>query len=476
MKRTYRGIALLGGVACVAVACSDEPAVTDTSSVDAGSVRATDSSFRDSASSRASDASDPVDAALDAQADAAVDAGPKCAATSCAGKGMCVDSSGSIVCTCNPGYAGATCATCAVGYQDKDKNNTCLLACAPATCGTNGTCDDNSGTATCACNAGYTGAACDNCATGFQDKDKNKVCTAACAPATCGTNGACDDNTGTATCACNAGYTGAACNTCAGGYQDKDANGTCLASCAAGTCSGNGTCSDASGTAACTCTGNFTGAACNTCLPGFSGTACDTCVAGKFGPRCDYDLVYDLNIPANGANWDVPANVPYTTNNSGVVGAFTRVAYRMTLNAQTVWVEMDAFTANKGSLGIPVDGVFDGTAVSNLTVLSTSPAVANIAVPVSGALEFWSDCYNTGGGDPNTYDYRDTRGGGTDCYGSFQIHVGQNTLFAFNAWSWGNSATDIGFGNQVGGSGHPDWTFSQNSPTYTTRRLEVFAK
>ena len=100
-----------------------------------------------------------------------------------------------------------------------------------------------------------------------------------------------------------------------------------------------------------------------------------------------------------------------------------------------------------------------------------------VAVPTSGTLEFWSDCYGTTGGNNGLYDYKDARGG-TDCYGSMQLHIGTNTVFAWNRWSNGVQAagTDIGFGNQVGGSGQPDWTFATNAGTYAKRRLEVFVK
>ena len=58
-----------------------------------------------------------------------------------------------------------------------------------------------------------------------------------------------------------------------------------------------------------------------------------------------------------------------------------------------------------------------------------------------------------------------------------QVHnFGANqTLFGFN--QWGDSrlgATDLGIGNQVGGSGHPDWTFANNSGDYVVKTLEVW--
>jgi hypothetical protein len=400
-----------------------------------------------------------------------------CAATTCSGHGTCADTSGTATCTCDAGYTGASCSNCATGLQDKDNNMTCAPECSDRTCSGNGACNDNSGTATCTCNPGYTGATCNTCAAGYQDNDNNMTCTLACNAGTCSGNGTCSDNSGTATCTCNAGYAGAACSTCAAGYQDNDNNMTCTLACNAGTCSGNGTCRDNSGTATCTCTGNFTGAACDVCLPNFTGAACDQCVAGKFGSNCDYDLVYDLNVPV-GADYNVPTDVGYTTDNSGVAGAFTRVAYRMTLGTESVWVEMDAFTTNKAQLGIPVDWIFDQE-VSNMTVISNARAVASISRPTNGKIEFWSNCYAPTGGDNGIYDHDDEHAGqGTDCYGSFQVHAGTNTIFAYNRWSGGGNS-DVGFGNNPAsglGGQHQDWTFAANAGLFTSRRIEVFVK
>jgi hypothetical protein len=66
-------------------------------------------------------------------------------------------------------------------------------------------------------------------------------------------HGTCDDDVyGTGSCACDAGYTGASCDTCAEGYQDNDGNGTCLPSCALTPCGGSG-CDDSTGEAICAC-------------------------------------------------------------------------------------------------------------------------------------------------------------------------------------------------------------------------------
>ena len=402
------------------------------------------------------------------------DASPSavCTATTCNGHGTCSTTSGKPTCTCDTGYGGATCTECAAGQQDKDGNKTCAPACAANTCSGHGTCNDSTGTAACTCETGYAGANCATCATGYQDKDNDKTCKAACGAATCNSHGTCADTTGTAICTCAAEYTGPACASCATNFQDKDNDKTCKAACGAATCNSHGTCVDTTGTAVCTCTGNFTGAACATCTTGFMGANCDTCVAGKYGPKCDYNIVYGLNIPV-AADYNVPADVPYDIDNSAGAGAFTRVAYRLVLDAEEVWVEMDAFTANKNQLGLPVDWIFD-QAVTNVTVVSKAGNTPSIAAPTNGTIEFWSNCYAPNGGNNGLYDYDDDyTGQGTDCYGSLQVHVGTNTVFSYSRWS-GGGASDIGFGNQA--VNHPDWTFAGNAGGFATRRLEVFVK
>ncbi|NVB77372.1 MAG: hypothetical protein HOV81_03170 [Kofleriaceae bacterium] len=133
------------------------------------------------------------------------------------------------------GYDGASCGTCATGYQDNDGDGVCLQDCATAglSCGT-GTCDDSGGAAACSCTPSQAGADCTLCDHGYQDNDGDGACTANCVTASldCGANGVCSDVTGTAACACAAGYGGANCETCAAGFQDDDGDGTCAATCA----------------------------------------------------------------------------------------------------------------------------------------------------------------------------------------------------------------------------------------------------
>ncbi|MCA9601776.1 MAG: hypothetical protein KC417_07125, partial [Myxococcales bacterium] len=57
-----------------------------------------------------------------------------CAATTCGGHGDCDDTTGRAVCTCDAGYEGANCATCAAGYNDLDLDGACEADCGGGTC------------------------------------------------------------------------------------------------------------------------------------------------------------------------------------------------------------------------------------------------------------------------------------------------------------------------------------------------------
>ena len=204
----------------------------------------------------------------------------------CGPNGGCADGTGAVACVCVTGYTGAVCDVCANGYQDNDSNGTCLESCTTSglDCGLNGTCTDASGEAACDCDAGYTAALCDACAPNFQDNDGNGTCTTDCSTVDCGLHGACSASSGTALCVCYAGYTGAACDACALGFQDDDGDGTCNPKCLTTTldCGDHGTCSSASGAVECVCDTGYVGALCNACDAGYQdndgdGTCAQTC-------------------------------------------------------------------------------------------------------------------------------------------------------------------------------------------------------
>lgn len=198
---------------------------------------------------------------------------PDCDGVNCANGAACDASSGKALCACTSGYAGPTCTLCAVGYQDNDQNGTCVTTCNTAmlSCGPQGTCSDSSGTPTCRCALGSSGAGCTTCTTGFQDADGDGTCAPDCTTLSCVNGGLCSTSTGTARCNCAAGYAGPSCALCSAGFQDNDGDGTCTANClgAALSCANGGACSDLSGTAACACAAGYTGATCATCAAGY---------------------------------------------------------------------------------------------------------------------------------------------------------------------------------------------------------------
>jgi len=311
---------------------------------------------------------------------------------------------------------------CPDGEQDNDHDGSCQPACAPESCSGNGTCDDTSGAATCTCEFRFSGPTCADCAEGYAGPD---------------------------------------CLGCAAGYQDKDDDGTCLPECSDLTCSGHGACDDSSGTATCTCHPDVVGDDCAT-----------PCQSGMAGPSCSFRIIFGLEIPPAGGDWNVLGDVPYDINNSASAAPFDRVASRLILDAEEVWVETDPYTANAADLGIPVDVIYD-VPITNVTVLSFSTNQPSISVPTDGNVEMWSNCY--AGGANSIFDYDDAISPSQpDCYGSFQVHVNMTPALCFNRWSAGPGGYDLGIGPAP--TGNPDWTFAGNSGNYSVRRLEVYIR
>ena len=186
---------------------------------------------------------------------------PTCSlgALDCGEHGSCQDIDGISSCVCQRGYAGTSCRACGDGYQDNDEDGVCLATCAlqPADiCGKHGRCDDALGYATCVCEPGYQGDACERCAQGYQDTDGDGVCEQTCLlyASTCSAHSACDDSTGHTRCVCEEGYDGTRCDVCASGYQDDNADQLCQPSCAliSSTCSASEICVDVGKPAVCT--------------------------------------------------------------------------------------------------------------------------------------------------------------------------------------------------------------------------------
>jgi len=196
----------------------------------------------------------------------------------------------------------------------------------------------------------------------------------------------------------------------------------------------------------------------------------------------NFQVVYEWDIPTATSSGN--GSFPYQVNNSGVSGVtFTRIAYFLQLDSKWVWVSFDKFNSNVTltQIGIPAAGqnsVAFQQIVNNMNVYSSSGAGVTNGTGLSGNVELWTDCYTqaTGlsgiGGSSSTFDFNDTRTGGT-CYGSFQIHNygALQTILAYNDFSTGNTS-DLGIGNDPTGS-NPDWTFAANATSYTTRKLYI---
>jgi hypothetical protein len=202
-----------------------------------------------------------------------------------------------------------------------------------------------------------------------------------------------------------------------------------------------------------------------------AGADASACPDGFAGAACDFTLVLGLDIPAT-ADWDTVADVPYALDNTAKVASFTRVAYRLVLDSQELWVELDAFTADPARLGVPVDWIFKEP-VTNVTVRAVSPNQGDVVVPTAGNLEFWSNCYQEG--VDGAFDDDDVVTA-NDCHGSMQIHVAGQVIFAFNGWSR-DMTTPVSLGiGRFPNAARLDWTFAENGNDLVKRGLEVYVR
>jgi hypothetical protein len=135
----------------------------------------------------------PDSGAADAAIDAAVDAPAplRCETNYCNGHGECSVSTGAPTCTCDAGYTGARC--------DEDVDE-----CSANPCQNGGTCSNVIASYTCTCVTGYGGHDCE------QNIDD-------CNASPCQNGGACSDGLASFSCTCLSGFEGTNCeNACAG--------------------------------------------------------------------------------------------------------------------------------------------------------------------------------------------------------------------------------------------------------------------
>ena len=195
-----------------------------------------------------------------------------CTEFSCPGQASCDDSTGVIVCECDEGYTEPDCALCAAGYHDRGANCVANEVCQTDSCSSRGDCDDSQGVIRCACDPGFEGFDCSECAAGIHPAgDGCDDAAVRCAPDTCSNHGECSAAASRLTCACEEGYTGQRCADCEDNFSLVD--GACLplqqsTRCNATVCSLHGSCDDGSGTAVCTCDTGYRGLACQLCSTG----------------------------------------------------------------------------------------------------------------------------------------------------------------------------------------------------------------
>jgi hypothetical protein len=221
-------------------------------------------------------------------------------------------------------------------------------------------------------------------------------------------------------------------------------------------------------------------------------------VAINVGPLADgYRLVYTLDIPVRtDFGGSVPA--PYTFNAANAPIPFDRVAYYLEVGNRPlaspardyVWTSMDTFTPFLSKIGVPnvaAKAVF-AQPVSNLTVKSSKSTVTAGDYD-TGNIEFWPSNYNQSnannvpGASATVYDFGDGGYGTSAGHGSMQVHNPgrKQTLLSMTHWGTGNGILGLGIGNcpadqSSSGSGDLDWTFAENTASYSHRRLHVLAR
>ncbi len=228
---------------------------------------------------------------LDPTGDVCVD-DTTCLPTTCSGHGTCGDATGSVVCTCGPGYLGTFCAACDLGYHPDGAGGCTSDPCTPNPCTASHqtACNGGSGSAICSCDAGYhlVGLDC--------------VIDQVCETQSCSQHGACSVTGGVRSCACDEGYASPTCAGCADGWHVDGTGGCTQDPCLPNPCTQpNQTVCSSNGTgaaASCGCDAGFhadgvggcTSDPCTPNLCAMTNQACRVTTDGKaecYTPPCD---------------------------------------------------------------------------------------------------------------------------------------------------------------------------------------------
>ncbi|XP_059059003.1 laminin subunit alpha-1 [Achroia grisella] len=205
--------------------------------------------------------------------------GGACRPCACGGAPCRSDTGQCLVCP--PHAEGARCDTCQEGYWPGPAGTE--MACVSCACGAGAlaaACEARSGQ--CACRQGWSGRACDECASGHGGIE------AGCPPCRCGVaalNDACDATSGACTCA--PGAAPPSCEACLPEYYNLNVTG-----CSGCNCSKLGAESNVCDirTGQCRCRQHVTGRACDTCEIGYWGLqqgGCRRCECGAGAAACD---------------------------------------------------------------------------------------------------------------------------------------------------------------------------------------------
>jgi hypothetical protein len=197
--------------------------------------------------------------------------GAECPATVCSSHGACAWKATFPTCACDTGYDGVVCGQCAVGFH-RLADGTCIedATCAAGACGDEGVCSIVEGRRVCACSPATSGVNCADCRAGYHfEADAGCQLDTACTSATCANGGTCTADAGRVSCQCPDGTAGAFCE-------------ALTQSCAqTNPCSTHGACLDQGGLVRCACDPGYAGARCDQCYPGFVGTDGGTCTQAQ---------------------------------------------------------------------------------------------------------------------------------------------------------------------------------------------------